>query len=231
VEIAGVAGSGKSTLARVLSADLGFGVLDDTLRMREPRHFVHVARSLPRLATMSRRWIGAGRRPSWTELKLLIYLMEWDSRLAAAANRGGGVTLLDQGPVYALARLGHVDPQVAGTEPHGDWWNAVAADWADCLDVIVWLDAPNEVLRNRVNRRAQGHEVKGTAAAEAATFSDRYRASYETVLAAMERPGGPMVLRYDTSRMRTADIASETIKALAQLQPEPDQPTSGGGQS
>jgi shikimate kinase len=231
VEIAGVTGSGKSTLARVVCVDRGFGRLDDTLRVREPRHLVLVAHSIPRLARMSKRWIAARRKPTWTELKLVVYLMEWGRRLTRTPGRESKVTVMDQGPTYALARLGYVDPPVAGTEPHGDWWTSMVDAWADSLDAIIWVDAPNDVLWQRVNTRPQAHEIKGRSEAMAMAIVDRYRASYERVLSAMERPGGPLVLRYDTSRMSAEDIASEAIEQLARLHPRPGRAASGGGTS
>lgn len=231
IEIAGVAGAGKSTLAQLLCSDGGFGRLDDTLRLREPSHLRFVARSVPGLAGLARRWIAAKRMPSLTELKLVIYLMEWDSHLAGTRRIDTKPMILDQGPVYALARLGHVDPPIAGTEPHSDWWRAMVDTWVSCLDAIVWLDAPNAVLSQRVNDRSQGHEIKGVPEAEAASFVDRYRASYEEVLTAMDRTGGPVILRFDTSRMSAGDVASNTIREITRLQSGPERPTSEGGVS
>lgn len=228
VEIAGVAGAGKSTLASLLT-ERGFGVLDDTLRVREPRHLGMITRSVWGIAGLSRQWIATRRLPNWTELKLIIYLMEWDKRLTPTKNPEATVMLLDQGPVYALARLGHIRPMIAGTEPHGDWWSARIDAWADCLDVVIWLDAPNDTLRGRVNTRSQEHQIKGAPGAEASDYVERYRASYEQVLAAIERPGGPLVLRYDTGRLRAAEIADDTIDKLARMSPDPGaQPRKGG---
>jgi cytidylate kinase len=230
VEIAGVAGTGKSTLAGLLCSERGFGRLDDTLRFREPSHLRYVFRSLPRLTGLAKRWLATRRTPSWTELKLVIYLMEWDSHLVRSRH-SDKATILDQGPVYALARLGYVDPLIAGTEPHGDWWHTMVDTWAGCLDAIVWLDAPNPVLASRIDNRSQDHQIKGKSPLEAAAFADRYRASYEEVIAAMDRTGGPVILRYDTSRMSAADIAADTIRQIVHLQPGSRRPTSEGGLS
>jgi thymidylate kinase len=231
VEIAGVAGSGKSTLARVLCADRGFGGLDDTLRMREPRHLGLVAHSIPRLAYLSKGWIAARRSPTWTELKLVIYLMEWSRRLGCTSEYNSKVMIMDQGPVYAMARLGYADSPIPGTEAHGDWWNSLVDTWADCLDAVIWVDAPNDVLQQRVNTRSQAHEIKGGSEAETIVFTEAYRTSYERVLSAMERPGGPSILRYDTSRLSAADIASSAIEELGRLHPRPGRAASEGGPS
>jgi hypothetical protein len=197
--------------------------------MREPGHFLLVAHGIPRLAWLLKRSFAMRRTPSWTELKLVIYLMEWSRRLARTRGHDSKATIMDQGPVYALARLGHVDPPVAGTEPHGDWWTAMVDTWAECLDAVIWLDAPNDVLWERVNTRSQAHEIKDTSQGAAMTFVDRYRASYERVLSAMERPGGPLVLRYDTSRLSPEDIGADAIEQLARREPRPGRAISEGG--
>lgn len=229
VEIAGVAGSGKSTLARVMCVNRGFGSLDDTLRMREPCHLRLVAHSVPRVAWLLKGSVATRRTPSWTELKLVIYLMEWNRRLARTRGHHSKATIMDQGPLYALARLGHLDPPVAGTEPRGDWWTATVGTWANSLDAVIWLDAPNDVLWQRVNTRAQAHAIKGTSPEAAMTYVDRYRVSYERVLSAMDRPGGPLVLRYDTSRLSPEEIGSDAIEQLARREPRSGRAISEGG--
>jgi hypothetical protein len=169
-----------------------------------------------------------GRRPSWTELKLVIYVMEWSRWLARRPEYRSGMTYIDQGPVYALARLGYVDPPLPGTEPNEAWWKAMVGQWAEHLDVVVWVDAPNDVLWNRVGTREQGHEIKGQSKARGLAFIDRYRASYHLVLSALERHGGPAVFRYDTSRWGAEELASELAEKLAELRSQHGRAASAG---
>ena len=139
--------------------------------------------------------------------------------------------IMDQGPVYALARLGQVEPPLAGTEAHEDWWTEMVDQWAEYLHAVIWLDAPNDVLRQRVSTRSQAHEIKDTSEATAMAFMNHYRASYEVVLSYLERPGGPLILRYDTSRLSPDDTASDAIEQLVRLDPRFGRPVSGGGSS
>lgn len=217
LEIAGVAGSGKSTLARAVCADSPDRRLDGPLRLRNLRHLPYVTHSIPRLVPLLAHAARAQRWPTWTELKLIVYLMEWTRWLTRNPAYRTGVTVIDQGPVYGLARLGHADPPVAGTEPSSDWWASTTTSWAAALDAIIWVDAPNEVLWDRVNTRVQGHEIKGESRAAGMAFIDSYRASYEHVLLSMAGPTGPAVLRYDTSTQSAQEIASDVLKRLEQL--------------
>lgn len=219
IEIAGVAGSGKSTLASTLCGTRNLGVLDDTLRMRDPRHVLLAAHSLPRLAGLFTGWIAGPGRPTWTELKLVIYLQEWRRYVSRRSRPASKILVMDQGPVYALARLGCLEPQITGTEPHGRWWASTSEAWSKRIDAVLWLDAPNDVLLQRVNARAQAHQIKGQSDRVGLDFLDRYRASYDSVLAAFEGASGPRLLRYDTSSMSADEIASDAIERLADLLP------------
>jgi thymidylate kinase len=215
VEIAGVTGSGKSTLAQTLCERRENCRLYGSLRMREPSHIPYVVHSVPSLVPLLAGCVKARRMPTWTELKLLIYVMEWSRRLDRQTEYRTGLTLIDQGPVYALARLGQADPPLAGTQPHGTWWMSTMDMWRNSLDAVIWLDAPNEVLWQRVNTRTQSHGIKNQSAALAMSFIERYRQAYETVFRSMEREGGPTVLRYDTSRQIPEEIASDALNQLA----------------
>jgi hypothetical protein len=217
VEIAGVAGSGKSTLTRVVCAGSPDFRLDGPLRLHDRRHLPYVLHSIPRLVPLLMHAVMARRSPTWTEFKVIVYLMEWTRWLARRNDYRTGVTFIDQGPVYGLARLRHASPPVAGTEPRGPWWASTTAVWADALDAIVWVDAPNEVLLDRVNIREQDHEIKGGSHAAGVEFIDSYRACYETVLRSMELRNGPTVLRYDTSRQSAQEIASDVLRRLGQV--------------
>ncbi len=217
VEIAGVTGSGKSTLAQAICSGRPDCRVDGPLQMRRLSHLPYVLHGLPRLLPLLGRWIGSRRMPAWTDVKLVIYLMEWSHRLARHPDYATGVTVLDQGPVYGLARLACATPPPGGTEWAGPWSRATAERWSESLDVIVWLDAPNEVLWHRVNTRAQAHEIKGEHRDEGMSFLERYRAAYGEVLAVMDAPEGPLVLRYDTSALSAQEIAIDVLDALSDV--------------
>ncbi len=85
--------------------------------------------------------------------------------------------------------------------------------WANELDAVVWLDAPDDVLWSRINERPQGHKQKGVAAGAGRLFIARYRQAFEGVLRTMEELDGPQIVRFDTSVTSATQIA-ERIEPL-----------------
>jgi hypothetical protein len=215
IEIAGVSGSGKSTLAHLICAGREDCRLDERLQLRKLGHLPYAAHSLPHLVPLLVAAARARRRPDWAELKLLVYLMEWTRSFRHQPDDRTVATFLDQGPMYALARLGVTSPPLAATEPNGPWWTSRVVQWAASLDVIVWLDAPDQVLLKRMHERSQGHAMRDQPEDVGLAFIDRYRASFATVINAAVDLGGTEVCRYDTSVWSADQIASDVLQRLA----------------
>lgn len=215
VEIAGVAGSGKSTLARRLSRDLDGVRIADFIHTRIPAHLVYVAHAMPRIAPILAGTLNPGPRLSWPEVKLLVYVTEWHRFLRARPEYEGGATLLDQGPLYALVRLKAQGSNVTGRAAFERWWNEMLVRWTRELSVVVWLDAPDEVLWERINGRDQRHTTKSASREAGFRFLGRYRALFDDVLRRADVSRGPRVVRFDTG-VRSADaIAAELEPLLA----------------
>jgi cytidylate kinase len=79
--------------------------------------------------------------------------------------------------------------------------------WLSAVDVLVWLDAPDDVLWGRINERSQSHATKGRSFEEAIAFLGRYRALFAGILDRAEATGRPLVLRFDTSVTSPTEIA------------------------
>ncbi len=94
----------------------------------------------------------------------------------------------------------------------------VAADaeaWGGLLDTVVWLDASDDVLLERINARAKDHRLKGDATREAYAVLERSRADYEAVLARMTAAGtGPTVVRFDTTARSPQEIAEDVLAMI-----------------
>jgi deoxyadenosine/deoxycytidine kinase len=209
VEVAGVAGSGKSTLTHTLGARAGACRVAESLHTRRPAHWPYVLRAVPsvgRVAWMSAR---AHSQLTWDEVKFVIYIGQWERFLRAQRANGHGATILDQGPVFALARLLWTEKPLTRTRRFEAWVEEMLDQWSRALAAIVWLDAPTGVLLERINGRAQEHEAKRASASAAADLVRRHRAAYDRLFAVIERLGRPRVLTFDTS------VASESAIADA----------------
>ncbi len=215
IEIIGVAGSGKSSLATALADAHEGWHIEGPLEVKNKHHLRRVAHGGSRLVRIMTGNLSQGRRLTWKESKYLLYVMEWPRHLASIPERESEVILLDQGPVYVLTRFGTADVPIVGCEPGDRWWNDTVASWADTLDAVVALDAPDPVLWERITSRAQSHEALDRGRSEWSTFAESYRRSFATVLNETDGPDGPLILRYDTNTMSTDQIAADVADRLA----------------
>lgn len=215
IEIIGVAGSGKSSLATSIAESHEGWRIEGPLEVKNKHHLRHVAHGGPRLTRIMTRNLSQGRRLTWKESKYLLYVIEWRRRLASIPGWKSDVIVLDQGPVYVLTRFGTAEAPIVGCEPGDPWWNDIVTSWADTLDAVVALDAPDSVLWKRITSRAQSHEALDRGRSEWSTFAEDYRRSFATVLDEMDGPGGPQILRYDTSTMSTVQITADVVDKLA----------------
>jgi hypothetical protein len=209
IEIVGVAGSGKSTLTRTFVTSYPGCRVADSLHTRMPSHWPYVAHSLPRVLPLVVR--SALDRPalSWDEIKFAIYVSEWDRFLRDRPEHRSGLTVLDQGPFFALARLLWGKKPVTRSRSFAAWFDRMVDRWSIELDAIVWLVAPDAALLERINHRDQRHEAKGKPIPEGLELLELHREAYGRLLELVAGLGRPRVLSFDTSTMRPAEIAGE----------------------
>jgi colanic acid/amylovoran biosynthesis glycosyltransferase len=212
VELLGPGGAGKSTLLACLAAqdrslrvDMGVWTL--------PRSLLMVG-AIQRLSTIL-RLCGAARAVLWDESKYLIKLRALDHQLRLQRVTRHPVVVLDEGPVFALSWL-HADGHRSATNGGlASWWPDAFGQWADAVDLVIYLDAPNSVLTQRIRGRARGHPFKARPDAEIFAFLERYRSAHGRVLAELRARHGPAVISYRTDRQAIPDIAAEVLAVFA----------------
>lgn len=214
VELVGLAGAGKTTLAQALSqADQRVRVAADIeLRKREqlPIFMRHAPVLLPVFLRRSR----LGRWFTWDEVKALVYLRAWPRLLRQLACSNAGLILLDHGPVFKLATLNAFGPEGFKSQFFEGWWSRMFTQWATILDQVIWLDAPEALLVERINSRSRKHDAKGKSKQEASRYLARYRASYDQILAELRANGKPTLIHFDTSQAPAVQIADEVLVSL-----------------
>jgi hypothetical protein len=219
VEVTGVAGAGKSTLARLLCQGETGCRHADFIHARTPKHLVYFAHSLPRLLPLLTHSLGSGPRVNWAEFKLLVYVTEWHRFLNRQSRNDQRCTVLDQGPLYALVRLRAESP--AWSAPVERWWDQMIELWASKLKLIVWLDASDQVVWDRINVRMQRHKTKGQPPEVGRRFIVRYRQLFEEVLERVDALGGGGILRFDTSATSGEEIAAQLRPLLGARDRQP----------
>ena len=209
VEIVVPAGAGKTTLSQVLSRRDENTLIGANLELRKIGHIPIFVCNAPFLLPNFLRRCPTSRWFTWDEIKAMVYLRGWPRVLRQQASSNGTVILLDHGPVFKLATLLAFGPERLSCEGFEKWWNDMFKQWAFTLDMVIWLDASDENLVERINTRSQHHAIKGKSEREASEFLTRYRTSYEQILEKLTAYGRPTVLQFDTGRASIEQIADE----------------------
>lgn len=203
VELVGPAGAGKSTLNRTLLERYPDLEPMPLLRKR-PYTRILVRHTAAALATLARRRALDVRR-AVDQIRMMAYLGALPEVFAAGDGRR--VILFDQGPIFSLTRPYLVDAKLAR------WWEATFATWRRRLDLVVWLDAADEVLLERIEARPKFHRVQGRDRQDALAFLSNTRGVYEQALARLgEGEPAPAMLRVDTAG-RSVDEAVQQIRS------------------
>lgn len=211
IELIGPAGVGKSTIRKGLTARTGLtgqGLWKLPARLLVPG----AIRVLPSCVEL---WRAAGMVP-WQETKQVIRLEALFRLLRGANGRGRRTWLLDEGPVFALTWLRTVGRDPAHPSRFAGWWRHAIARWRETIDAIVWLDAPSDVLAERIRTRAKDHEVKTWSDADAVRFLDGFRAAFADTVADLTSGNGvaPEVLRIDTHGSSADAIVDDLLQRL-----------------
>jgi thymidylate kinase len=205
VEVVGPPGAGKSTLTAAL------------------------ARAYQRVAVVERYGGGPGLAGLMRSAAAVVAVagpetdrqrLRWMARLEASAGvlerrRGDApVVLFDQGPVYTMARLWGSAGAAAARRRYARWFDVKLRLWGDLLDLVVVLDAPDEVLLARIRGREKPHATKAAPDPLARAVVGRERAAYAGVLGALGALGsGPVIVRLD-GRCPVEEMVATTLRAV-----------------
>ncbi|MFN3652468.1 MAG: hypothetical protein ACK47B_23070 [Armatimonadota bacterium] len=190
LELIGPAGAGKSTLmAAVGQRDRSIGSLRVELQQHGPLAVRGFLRALPSLT-----------RPR-SILRALPGLEECRA------------VLLDEGPVFRLTRQ-LVRGRSSGPALSGLLARRALHAWAGSVDFLLWLDAPDSILMERIRSRGKAHALKDASDAELGKFLARYRNAYEIVARELRRRCGTPLLRLDSGSATPEQLADQVLSLL-----------------
>ncbi|MFZ2407587.1 MAG: AAA family ATPase [Methylobacter sp.] len=212
MEIVGPAGAGKTTILSALSKHneniqpvYGF-----RHKRYIPLYVKHAFLLLPfiLLQYVKGRWFGL------REINRMIRLKATRQILEHQVANGELLILLDQGPIYTLSVLAGFGSKNTKNQDFVRWWENTLQEWATTLNLIIWLDAPDEVLLERIQTRNKQHLVKEKSNQEAVDFLAQFRTVYKQTIEKLTLNGSSQVISYDTNQCSMNSIVETLLPAL-----------------
>lgn len=202
VELVGVAGSGKTSVASELyrhGRGIARGNFPDIHDLKNVKFFLVNGIALIPLLLRLRR--ASGQRLTRRQAAWMMILTGWPALLRRDQGNDTSVIVVDQGAIYMLTELHSFGPECLRSRDVEWWWDRTYSQWARTLDLVVWLDAPNGILIERIQRRHRGHWVENRPEREVVQFLNQFRAGYEYVIGRLAAINKELkVLKIDTAR-------------------------------
>jgi cytidylate kinase len=224
VELVGVAGSGKTTLAHALSTNSKKIILCDHPYFRNVSDFpFFIWNTLLMAPTFLHIFATSGIKSiTPQEMVWMIILNGWHHRLRRQASKDSSIIVLDQGPIALLAELYVLHQNVFQSQAVKKWCERILTVWAHSLDLIIWLDAADTVLIERVRNRNRWHLIKDLSDLEALDLNLGFRTINNYLVSNITSDvHGPIKVEFDTGQFSTNQIVEKTIVALEMNNPIP----------
>ena len=210
VEIMGPAGAGKTTLLRALSqCHKNIQPASHPSKISQFPYFISNTFTL--LPTYLRHY----RHSRWfnrREIRSMAYLKAGLHVVEQQALHDDMVIMLDHGPIYRLAFLRALGPEITLSQRYERWWTSLLEQWIAAVDIVIWLDAPDAILLERIRTRASKHTIKEKDEQEAYEFLTHYRTFLATIIAESLTNHQVQLLHFNTDQ---ESVEHMTEKVLA----------------
>ncbi|MCZ7573215.1 MAG: deoxynucleoside kinase [Ardenticatenaceae bacterium] len=217
MELIGPAGAGKTTLLRALGQR--HKNIQSGIRLSKIRQIpFYISNTLSLLPTFLRHY----RYSRWfnrRETRSMVYLEGWLHVLGQQASNSSMVTILDHGPIYRLAFLRALGPEITTSQLYKRWWASLFNQWAARLDIVIWLDAPNPVLLKRIRTRDSKHTIREKCEQEAYEYLTHYRTFLAQIIAESVTNHQVTLLRFDTNQESVEQMVDKILATFDAVRP------------
>lgn len=133
------------------------------------------------------------------EISFIAILNGWHNYIQKRIKKNSRFLVLDQGPVYMLAKLHILSSDYLSEICSQKWWKKLSRKWLNVIDMIVYLDTSNNHLIDRICQRRKWHPVKYKNIPEAYKFLCLNRTSYKYVISTFtDNRSDFKILSFDT---------------------------------
>jgi deoxyadenosine/deoxycytidine kinase len=212
IELVGVAGAGKSSLRKKLMENNC-----KIVNVPAPSKFYYVSFLISHFFKWYPLYLKNYSNSRWftrKEITQMAYLETWLPYLHRCAVEKDQMIVLDPGCVYWLINLKYFGPEITKSNQFINWWNFMKDKWSAALDLVVWLDAPVELLVTRVLRRTEWHECKTQPREDILRDFSILRKGYADMLIDFSKKHFKQFACYETDKITTNRIANEVLEKI-----------------
>ena len=187
LEVLGLAGTGKTTISKEFAATSdSFQYRFKLSRRRWPLHFAR--QWFFNSPCLLRTGFGTQALNEFCDRVYVATLFDAIDHMGTSHHAG---VVFDQGPLFRLARMCLLR--------RTRWWTEAIRRWSGALHLVVWLDAPEELLLERVRTRSKPHRMKSVSHERGLRLLAEQRAQYREILGALRDLGRVPIVEIDTS--------------------------------
>lgn len=203
VEIVGLPGTGKTTIANRLVKKCGNVKLLESPSTDHLQYAPFFIKNLLSIASYIYFLLRHGDHSiSRREIAWLSILKGWPALIHNLDKKKECLTLLEQGSIYFITALDIFGSSYLHHKQMDNYWNLIYKQWAETLDICLFIDAKNECLQKRIENREKSHLLKGKDSETVGNYLNMWRNGYLQVIKKLQSINPKIkVIEFDNEKM------------------------------